>query len=286
MSRLDELKKLGDLRQSGVLTQEEFDQEKARLLAEEQPAQPNELAMPAPPKMGDTAASAAPQTAPSPPEVSLEDPLSEESAQDVLDWTKTANGLNLMYIGVAVVFLVGFLGGALAYGAKSQGLLMLVGLGVLGGAIAMVVGQIMLASIPEKSGAKSLGLTLAICSVVSVVLGIITASQDKNSQDGGLEAISSLLNLVVVIVFPIFVQKAAAFLGQEKLRKSAVNYLWFLGGCVLAAFILGSMVTGDQGSSEPPMIFGLIAIGAVVLWLIWYMRLIRELRDAIRQRDV
>ena len=289
MKRLDDLKKLGELLQSGVLTQEEFEQQKALILAEDEAEAEVVLSMPEPPTPDEYSGASESTEELSSMEARPDAFVHEESAEDLAGWTKVANGLHYMYVGVAVACVAAMLGAGLV--SLSEGFAPLVVLIVLGGAIAIVVGQIMLAWIPEVTGARTQGLILAICALGSIVIGLLGGVQVREQQNNGLDGISSLLNLVVVVVFPIFVKKVAGYLGSEQLRKTAVRYLWFLGGSFLMLFVIGASLSEkkeapaslDEGTE---VFLGIVILGFVIVWLIWYMRLIRGLRDAIRATKV
>jgi hypothetical protein len=193
---------------------------------------------------------------------------------------QTANGLNLIYL--AVFWLLGsvFGLGAVAMILKAQALLFLMGLVIIGAAIAGLIGHIKLSSTPEISGARNLGVGIAVCTVVSAVLDIL----DGFSPNPPLQIVNALCGLYVLFGFPVFVQRIATYLGDDDLCRSASSYLWFIVACLLGGIVSFVMFVDASNPEGFPWVLGLLALLAGLTWFIWYMRLIRNLRDAIRMR--
>jgi hypothetical protein len=287
---LDDLRKLGDLRDSGVLTQEEFEAEKARVLvgtedvgsdvdqAPAVPPPPSKALDPDPDPLVES-----PRDASAP--ITLEDP----------NWRTAANGLNVLYIGVAVVFFSALVGGILAAASASQPLAVLTGILVMGGLICVIVGQYMAIYVPAPSGGRGLALTVAILTTLAVLLGVAAAVPSRAS--GGLDGLGNLLGLAATICFPIFIKKVSDHLGNTNLSQSAVGFLVFNIALIVVMIVIAAIAAsqhtarrglgyGSSGSGAAAlgMGVGILALIGMVVWLIWYLRITRGLRDTIRER--
>jgi hypothetical protein len=222
----------------------------------------------------------------------------QSAAGDVGDpgWRRVRSGLATMYysffivIATAIVMLVA-LAAMGAMGAMQQPnadppvaaiiVIVICVLVMLGAGIAILVGQILCASVPEHSGARGLAIGAAVCMVANILVGMVGGAL----QNPAISLFGNLISIIGYVLFILFIRRAAIYLNDHALASSAVRFIIF---CValFVGFIVFAMIAGLLQMEVVLAIVGLGMLVAALASFIWYLRLIKGLMTAIDIRSV
>ncbi len=216
-------------------------------------------------------------------------------------WKQVRAGLSTIYICSGVIFaaicgmgvLGGILGGAGALGGDEQPPFLPIALGVstvaiLIAGIGLIVGQGLCMNVPKSSGAHGYAVGAFVAMIASVMLSFASVS----AQGDSLRLARSLATLAGMLLFLLFIRKAADALGAIDVARSAGRLASF--GLVLAVTLLVSLflmmaaVRGSQGEriedSSSLAVLGIVSLVALIgvfVAVIWFLRVLRGLRTAI-----
>lgn len=206
-------------------------------------------------------------------------------------WKKVRGGLSLLYNCIGIVFATAILMGiAVAVISASGGrnadespafiaALGIGGLTILGASIGMIVGQVRCASVPESSGARGFATAAAACILGNIVLSFVSGA----AQIPALSLVSSLVSLIGVICFIMFIRRSADYLGNMDLARGAGNFLMFGVAMFVGIFVLGFLAAAAGGGAAVG-IGGLVFFVMAIVGFIWYLRLIKALITTIDQQ--
>ncbi|MEQ8211015.1 MAG: hypothetical protein RH917_14405 [Lacipirellulaceae bacterium] len=223
---------------------------------------------------------------------SLKGVLGNTGQVDPEAWSKVRGGLNTIYICTGIIFgtaiLMGILGALTAAmgggqaGGPGRGaaiLIILGGLAILGAAIGILVGYVRCTNVPQESGAKGFVTWAVICMVGNIILNIA----GRGAESEAITGIGSLVSLVGNVLFILFIRRAATYLNDYELASSAGKFLIFCAAFIAGCFVLGFAFAAAAGGAAVAIV-GLVFVVSAIVFLLWFLRLIRGLRDTIDQR--
>jgi hypothetical protein len=216
-------------------------------------------------------------------------------------WATTRMGISLYRVGVIVIFIAIIPAGLITAIRGNPGgrgdpatttMMGVVGLAFLGGGIVAFVGQCMCCAVPRESGAKGLVIGSLLLEIALMVLvcavGLAAASQASGrgrappefADAAAVVQLVLTIGLVAAIVlFVLFLRNTARCLRNEPCSRSASGLAGFIVGVQVLQFGINFAVA----AVGPPAVIigGLVMIVAVVTTIIWYLRALAGVRDAI-----
>lgn len=213
-------------------------------------------------------------------------------------WRTARNGLNTVYLCIVIAILTAItafvvaavVGSSGSYrGADMPAFMYLFFLVIFGAAIGILVGQIMCASVPAASGARGLAIGAAVCVVANIVLSLL--ANLGGSAGVALELLGNLASIAGSILFLLFMRSVAKYLGEHELASSVMRFLifsiCFVAGIFVLAVLIGVATAASDGRAPGSPLLGLFGVVALVVGLVlffWWLRLLRQTRDAITIR--
>lgn len=229
--------------------------------------------------------------------------------------SRSLAGMGLLIQGWATVSVfmmllfmlgVGFLLGGRTSGPPPQGFLALIGLSGIGmfvAAIAVLIGECLCLSIPERSGAKGLIIAAVSLLALQVVLSVMQVLLTESSSPTPFQAppfrqnlsagqlFFSLLGLLTgighIVCFELFLRKASQYVRRDDLAKQAMTILIGIPSCLVAIFVC-SFVAPLLGFYVAPvlaliMLIPLIAAGiGLIVLAVMHVALLFKVGAALR----
>lgn len=214
-----------------------------------------------------------------------------------LELRTTRSGLFAVYYGICAILLGagggmigGLIGGAMdmPFIAVSSVVLLLVG--ILGGSLSMLVGQIMCLTVPSRSGAKGFVQAAVGLQVFSFLLGVVgfvlafyfVASPNPGGgppiamilSSNALALLNGVLGLVSFVCFLYFLRNTARFINRPDLEGSATSVLRLVATLVVLYFVvIGLMIFATIGlGASMGILMVILVLGVAILALVTFLK--------------
>lgn len=201
-------------------------------------------------------------------------------------------GITVIYYGLVAMLASCILFGVLLIAMRNAGgagmtILILMGIGMGGGALAMLVGKFLCLGVPSKVGGGAKGLISASCAidVVGILIQLLHVTVGVPL---GLSLVVGVAGLVGTLLFLLFLRSVSLYIGRADLGKLSITVIIMTGvtiglNLLLVLFAIAGVVGGARGAGFGGLLailgLGLAVVAIVTLCL--YARLLTYMKSAL-----
>ena len=210
-------------------------------------------------------------------------------------------GITIIYYGLATLLATMIFGAILSFvlrqgpGGPPTAFFVVVGIGLIGGAVGMLVGKFFCLGVPQSVGGGATAMIWISCSIDVITIAVSVIQAMTGNSTFAVALIIYIAMLTAVVLFLFFLRRLAVHIERPDLAKLAVIALIMLGVTIgiivlIGVFVALSVANALRGGRRAFMFegaAGLLGFGAFIVGVITlciYARLLTYLKDALKPR--